>query len=68
MTVENKTQTHWTDTKGIADHFQMKPGTIRKHRSKQTKHAFPFHKVGGNVRYNLLECEKFMEINKKEYA
>ena len=68
MTVENKTPTHWTDTKGLADHFSMKPGTIRKHRSKQTKHAFPFHKVGGNVRYNLLECEKFMELNKKAYA
>ena len=46
----------------------MKPGTIRKQRSKQTKNAFPFHKVGGCVRYNLLECEKFMVENKKEYA
>mgnify|MGYP003667595326 CR=1 FL=1 len=35
---------------------------------RNKKHAFPFHKVGGNVRYNLLECEKFMELNKKEYA
>ena len=68
MTVEIKTQTHWTDTLGLADHFNMKPGTIRKQRSKQTKNAFPFHKVGGCVRYNLLECEKFMVENKKEYA
>ena len=68
MTVENKNQTHWTDTKGIADHFNMKPGTIRKQRSKQTKNAFPFHKVGGNVRYNIMECERFMEDNKKVYV
>ena len=39
MTVDIKNQTHWTDTKGIATHFNMKPGTIRKQRSKQTKHA-----------------------------
>ena len=60
MTVDIKNQTHWTDTKGIATHFNMKPGTIRKQRSKQTKHAFPYHKVGGCVRYSILECEKFM--------
>ena len=68
MTVEIKTQTHWTDTLGLADHFNMKPGTIRKQRSLQIKNAFPFHKVGGCVRYSILECEKFMELNKKEYA
>mgnify|MGYP003123960641 CR=1 FL=1 len=66
---ENKKKiTHWTDTKGLAEHFNMKPGTIRKQRSKQVKNAFPFHKVGGCVRYSILECEKFMTDNKKEYA
>ena len=68
ITVENKNPTHWTDTLGLAQHFNMKPGTIRKQRSKQTKNAFPFHKVGGCVRYNLIECEKFMAMNKREYA
>jgi len=68
MIEENKNQTHWTDTKGLAVHFNMKPSTIRKQRSLQIKNAFPFHKVGGCVRYSILECEKFMELNKKEYA
>ena len=68
QTEKIKDQTHWTDTKGIATHFNMKPGTIRKQRSKQTKNAFPYHKVGGCVRYSILECEKFMENNTKEYA
>ena len=68
MQENNKILTHWTDTKGIAEHFNMKPGTIRKQRSKQTKNAFPFHKVGGCVRYNIMECEKFMENNIKAYA
>ena len=68
MNVENKNPTHWTDTLGLAQHFNMKPGTIRKQRSKQTKNVFPLHKVGGCVRYNLIECEKFMAMNKREYA
>tara|TARA_R110000751_G_scaffold141649_1_gene245155 strand:+ start:416 stop:604 length:189 start_codon:yes stop_codon:yes gene_type:complete len=51
----------WTDTKGIANHFNLKPATIRKHRSNKTDNSLPFHKVGGNVRYNIIECEKFMD-------
>lgn len=59
--MENIKQTLWTDTKGIANHFNLKPATIRKHRSNKTDNSLPFHKVGGNVRYNIIECEKFMD-------
>jgi len=39
----------WVDTKGIADHFDLKPSTLRKQRSKQTKNSLPYHLIGGNV-------------------
>lgn len=59
--MENIKNNLWTDTKGIANHFNLKPSTIRKHRSNKTDNSLPFHKVGGNVRYNIIECEKFMD-------
>tara|TARA_R100001594_G_scaffold80985_1_gene115565 strand:- start:2056 stop:2256 length:201 start_codon:yes stop_codon:yes gene_type:complete len=58
----------WVDTKGIADHFSLKPGTVRKQRSKQTKNSLPYHLIGGNVRYNILECERVVNDNKKEFS
>jgi hypothetical protein len=51
----------WFSTKEIADHFNLKPATLRKHRSNKIDNSLPFHKVGGNVRYNIIECEKFMD-------
>ena len=57
----------WTDTNGIAEHFEMKPNTLRKQRTKQSPTTLPYHLIGGNVRYNILECEKFVEENKREY-
>ena len=66
MQNENKLST-WTDTRGVADHFNIKPATIRKHRSKQMKNTLPFHKVGGAIKYNIVECEKFMERNKNAF-
>ena len=33
--MEKKNNTHWTDTKGIAEHFNLKPGTLRKQRAKK---------------------------------
>mgnify|MGYP004232640459 FL=1 len=60
--------TIWTDTKGIAKHFDMKPGTLRKQRVKQSSTTLPYHLIGGNVRYNIIECEKHVEKNKKDYA
>ena len=64
---KNKNNNLWADTRGIADHFNLKPATIRKHRSNKTDNSLPFHKVGGNVRYNIIECEKKVEKNKKEF-
>ena len=58
----------WTDTKGIAEHFDMKPNTLRKQRVKQSPTTLPFHMIGGNVRYNIIECENFVGKNKKDYA
>ena len=57
----------WTDTKGIAEHFDMKPNTLRKQRVKQSPTTLPFHMIGGNVRYNIIECEKFVGENKKDF-
>ncbi len=57
----------WTDTRGIAKHFDMKPNTLRKQRVKQSSTTLPYHLIGGNVRYNILECEKKVEKNKKEF-
>ena len=51
----------------ILNHFNIKPATIRKHRSKQMKNTLPFHKVGGAIKYNIIECEKFMEQNRNAY-
>ena len=58
----------WIDTKGIAKHFNMKPNTLRKQRVKQSPTTLPYHLIGGNVRYNIIECEKFVGKNKKDYA
>ena len=57
----------WIDTRGIAGHFEMKPNTLRNQRIKQSPTTLPYHLIGGNVRYNIIECEKFVENNKKEY-
>jgi hypothetical protein len=57
----------WTDTKGIAEHFNLKPATIRKQRSRQIKNQLPSHKIGGQVRYNVIECEKAVEATKNAY-
>ena len=57
----------WTDTKGIAEHFNLKPATIRKQRSRQIKNQLPSHKIGGQIRYNVIECEKAVEANKNAY-
>ena len=62
------TNTIWTDTKGIAEHFDMKPNTLRKQRVKQSPTTLPYHMIGGNVRYNIIECENFVGKNKKDYA
>ena len=69
MTTENKNpfKSVWTDTKGLAEYYKLNPATIRKQRSKQMKNIFPFHRVGGAIRYNLIKCEKFMEANKNAY-
>ena len=56
-----------TDTRGIVEHFEMKPNTLRKQRIKQSPTTLPYHLIGGNVRHNIIECEKFVEDNKKEY-
>ena len=55
------------DTKGIAEHFNLKPATIRKQRSRQIKNQLPSHKIGGQVRYNVIECEKAVEATKNAY-
>ena len=57
----------WTDTHGIAKHFDMKANTLRKQRVKQSPTTLPFHMIGGNVRYNIIECEKFVDKNKRDY-
>lgn len=65
---ENKNKnTVWTNTIGIAQHLNMNPATIRKQRSKQTKNQLPFHRVAGQIKYNIVECEKHMEKNKYAY-
>ena len=64
---ETNNNSVWTDTMGIAEHFQMKPNTLRKQRVKQSPTTLPFHEIGGNVRYNILECEKHVEKNKREF-
>ena len=58
----------WVDTRGIAEHFDMKPNTLRIQRVKQSPTTLPYHLIGGNVRYNIIECEKHVEENKKEFA
>jgi len=45
----------------------MKPNTLRKQRVKQSPTTLPYHLIGGNVRYNILECEKHVEENKREF-
>ena len=57
----------WTDTTGIAEHFDMKPNTMRKQRVKQAPTTLPYHMIGANVRYNIIECEKHVEENKREF-
>jgi|TARA_R100000093_G_scaffold16160_1_gene9207 hypothetical protein len=64
---ENKKSTVWTDTNGIAEHFGMKPATLRKQRVRQSSTTLPYHLIGGNVRYNILECERSVEKNKRDY-
>jgi len=64
---ENKNNSVWTNTKGIAEHFNMKPNTLRKQRVKQSDTTLPYHKIGGSVRYNIMECEKHVEKNKREF-
>ena len=64
---ENKKDSVWTDTRGIAKYFDMKPNTLRKQRVKQSDTTLPYHLIGGNVRYNILKCEKHVEKNKKEF-
>ena len=59
--------TVWTDTRGIAEHFDMKPNTLRKQRVKQSPTTLPYLMIGGNVRYNIIECEKFVDKNKRDY-
>jgi len=66
MTNKNS-NTVWTDTKGIAEHFNLKPNTLRKQRVQQSSTTLPHHQIGGSIRYNILECEKFVNDNKKEY-
>ena len=61
MSSETNNNSVWTDTKGIAKHFNL------KQRSKQVKNQLPFHKIGGQVRYNVIECEKEVEANKYAY-
>ena len=57
----------WTDTKGIAEHFSMKPNTLRKQRVKQSPTTLPHHLIGGSIRYNIIECEKFVEDNRRDF-
>jgi len=64
---EKNNNSVWTDTRGIAEHFDMKPNTLRKQRVKQSSTTLPYHLIGGNVRYNILECEKKVKENKKEF-
>ena len=66
MSNETNNNSVWTDTKGIAKNFNLNPATIRKQRSKQIKNQLPFHKIGGSIRYNVIECEK--EVEAKKYA
>jgi|TARA_B100000959_G_C14841411_1_gene566205 hypothetical protein len=63
----NNNNSVWTDTKGIAEHFSLKPNTLRKQRVQQSSTTLPHHQIGGSIRYNILECEKFVNDNKKEY-
>mgnify|MGYP003145322423 CR=1 FL=1 len=64
---EKNNNSVWTDTRGIAEHFDMKPNTLRKQRVKQSPTTLPYHLIGGNVRYNILECEKHVEDNKRDF-
>jgi len=63
----NNNNSVWTDTKGIAEHFSLKPNTLRKQRVQQSSTTLPHHQIGGSIRYNILECEKFVNDNKREY-
>jgi len=63
----NNNNSVWTDTKGIAEHFSLKPNTLRKQRVKQSTTTLPHHLIGGSIRYNIIECEKFVGDNKREY-
>jgi hypothetical protein len=44
----------WTDTKDIAEHFNLKPATIRKQRSRQIKNQLPSHKIGDHNRNRVV--------------
>ena len=57
----------WTDTRGTAEHFNLKPTTIRKQRSRQVKNQLPFTRSEGRSDTNIIECEKSVEANKYAY-
>ena len=65
--MENKTtntNTVWATEKEAAEHYKIKPATLRKHRSLYGHDgALLFRKIGGSVRYNLDTNDRQLEVN-----
>lgn len=65
--MENKTtntNTIWATEKEAAEHYKIKPATLRKHRSLYGHDgALLFRKIGGSVRYNLDTNDRQLEVN-----
>ena len=58
------TNTVWATEKEAADHYKIKPATLRKHRSLYGHHGSLFYrKIGGSVRYNLDTNDRQLEVN-----
>ena len=56
--------TVWATEKEAADHYKIKPATLRKHRSLYGHDGSLFYrKIGGSVRYNLDTNDRQLEVN-----
>ena len=67
----NKTNDVWATEKEDAEHYKIKPATLRKNRSVYGHDgALVYRKIGGSVRYNLDINDRELQlrdlINKKK--
>ena len=57
------TNTVWATEKEAADHYKIKPATLRKHRSLYGHDgSLSYRKIGGSVRYNLDTNDRQLEV------